>query len=136
MGYTRNPGQVYDKAQIAVLPSHNEGFALSLMESVGHGVPTITYRAYYGSKAIIDDGKDGYLAEPGNINDISIKLLGLIQNPERAKEFSKNAYKLSKKYSEKSILSRWKRFLEIAEKTSEKKNKKFNKHHVPEKRIG
>lgn len=136
MGYTRNPGKVYDKAQIAVLPSHNEGFALSLMESIGHGVPTITYEAYYGSRAIIDDGKDGYLAEPGNINDISIKLLDLIQNPAKAKKFSENAYKLSKKYSEKTILSRWKRFLEIAEKACEKKTEKVNKHHVSEKRIG
>lgn len=134
-GYTLDPGKVYDGAQIAVLPSHNEGFALSLMESIGHGVPTITYRAYYGSKAIIDDNKDGYLVEPGNINQMSMDMLELIKNTDKAKEFSENAYKLSKKYSEKTLLSKWKKFLKVAEAVSQAVPK-VKKSNVKSERLG
>lgn len=134
-GYTTNPDKVYDSAQIAVLPSHNEGFSLSLMESIAHGVPTITYKAYYGSKSIVDDGKDGFLAEQGNINQISMDMLKLLKDQELAKKFSENAYRLSKKYSESSILGRWKRFLNSAKKVAERKPK-VKRQNVNKKRLG
>ena len=40
-----------------------EGFSLALLESLAHGVPTISYNIKYGPKEMINNGENGYLIE-------------------------------------------------------------------------
>ena len=114
-GYTKNIGQVYDHAGLAVLPSNNEGFALALMEGQAHGVPSIAYDVFYGPHDIIIDQRDGYLAVPNNINDLTNKIIQILSHPSLAQQMSQNAYLDAQRYSEAHVYELWHDFLQHAQ---------------------
>ncbi len=56
-GYTSDVAQVYDQAQVMVLPSRAEGLPLSLVEGQSHGVPIVANDIKYGPAAVVIDGE-------------------------------------------------------------------------------
>ena len=45
-----------------------EGFSLSLLESLSHGVPVISYDIKYGPAEMINNGENGYLIQKDDEN--------------------------------------------------------------------
>lgn len=70
---------LYSKAYVTVLPSLYEPFGLCCIEAMKNGSPVIAGRNG-GMSEIITDGKDGLLVDPTNPNDISDKLLKILNN--------------------------------------------------------
>jgi glycosyltransferase involved in cell wall biosynthesis len=81
--------QIYNQAEIFVLPSLTEGSPGSLIEAMGCGtVPICT--AVGVCPNIIKNGENGILIEPGNPQELANAILKLINNRELIKNFRKN----------------------------------------------
>lgn len=118
--YTHDIDEVYDKAQISVLPSRTEGFSLTLLESQSHGVPMIAYDVPYGPQEIIHDNNDGYLVKENDIKDLAAKIIDLLSNSDKAEEFSENAYRNSKLFDSSAVWQKWTQLLNDVQKVGKK----------------
>lgn len=126
-GYDENTDPIYNSAQLSVLASNNEGFALTLLESLAHGVPTIAYDAPYGAKSIITDKKDGFIVPLDNINELANKINDAFLSQTALQRMSDNAYEDSQRYSESNIAALWQKFVTDAESRINSTTDQFNK---------
>lgn len=85
-------------ADILVFPSVYEPFGIVALEAMALGKPVIASRVG-GFSEIIEDGKDGFLFEPRNINDLANKIVYILTNEEHIDLIKNNAInKIKEKY--------------------------------------
>ncbi|WP_349400305.1 glycosyltransferase [Clostridium perfringens] len=87
-----------------VLPSYHEGMPFSILEAMAYGLPIIS--TSIGSiPKIITENKNGFLINPGDINDLTEKIIILLKDKELRKFMSRNNKKcIDENYSmEKSM---------------------------------
>jgi glycosyltransferase involved in cell wall biosynthesis len=65
----------YRAADVVALPSidRTEAFGLVLLEALACGTPVVASRLP-GVRTLVDEGRTGYLTEPGNVFDLAAKL--------------------------------------------------------------
>lgn len=106
-GFQQDIIPYYQKATATVLTSMYEGFPNVLIESITLGTPVISFNCPSGPKEIIEDGVNGYLVEYQDIDDLSLKMLKVIEN----KLDSKIIVSTSKKYSVENTITKWENLL-------------------------
>lgn len=106
-----NIKDVYLKSSIYVMSSRFEGMPLVLMESMAAGLPAVSFRCPSGPTELIDDGISGYLVENNNVEELSDKLLLLIENSTNRLNFGYAAKLKSKNFEIDEIMSRWNNIL-------------------------
>lgn len=74
----------FQKADVFVLPTHNECFPLVLLEAMEHELPCISTQEG-GITAIIDDGKTGYVVERKSPKALAEKIERLMEQPALCK---------------------------------------------------
>lgn len=97
IGYVKIHGLVYgDKKQrifsesdIMLLPTHNEVFPITILEGLAQGLPIITTNVSV-IPTIVEEGKNGFLIEPGDTEALKDKLIYLLKNPDLRKTMSSN----------------------------------------------
>ncbi len=75
---------------IAVLPSHEEGFSNALIEKMAAGLPIVATRVG-GAHEALDGGKAGLLVPPGDPAALAQALLRLVQNPTLSRDLGAKA---------------------------------------------
>lgn len=70
-GYTDSVYDEFKRASFSILPTRQEAFGLSIVESMACGCIPIVYDVPYGPNEIISDGVDGFLVEYGDVNGIA-----------------------------------------------------------------
>jgi glycosyltransferase involved in cell wall biosynthesis len=68
------------RADILVLPTHTEGFPLSLLEGMAMGLPVVT-TPVGGIPEIVKDGVNGYLVSPKDVEMLAERILTLVKEP-------------------------------------------------------
>lgn len=87
------------QADIFFLPSYNEGMPMSILDSMGYGLPIIS-TLVGGIPNIVHNDKNGYLFEPGDIEDFSNAIVDLLTNSEKRINFAKASFQIANdKYS-------------------------------------
>ncbi len=82
--------ELISKAVCSVYPSvWYENCPFSVMESISYGTPVVGANIG-GIPELIDDGKTGFLFEPGNVKDFSEKVSLLLNDSALAKKMSDN----------------------------------------------
>lgn len=102
----------YCESSIFVLSSRYEGFGMVLIEAMSCGIPVVSFDCPCGPKDIIDDGKDGFLVESGNITELAEKICYLIENEEIRKETGKHGRISAQRFKIENIAQEWKRLFE------------------------
>ncbi|MFW7431589.1 glycosyltransferase [Vagococcus carniphilus] len=115
-GYLIDLDTEYNEAGAMLLTSTVEGFCLSLLEAIEHGVPVISYDIRYGPREMIQQGKNGYLVEKNNVDEMRDRLSELLSQTELHKEMSNNAYEVAKEFSKEKVLGKWQNLLEVENK--------------------
>lgn len=91
--------EIYRKSIIYVLPSYNEGMPMSILEAMSYGLPVISTDV--GSiSSVIEDGENGFLLKPGDVEDIVSKIEYLLNNQSiRLSMQQENLNKISRKFN-------------------------------------
>jgi glycosyltransferase involved in cell wall biosynthesis len=90
--------EVYCKANIYLMPSFNEGLPVSLVEAMKNGLVPIVNSWNGSAKYLIESYKNGYIVERNIPLEYSQFILYLSQNPQKFKELSHSAFKISHKF--------------------------------------
>ena len=79
----------YNSADIFILPSYTEGFPMCILEAMASGLPIVSTNVG-AIPEIIEEGKNGFLFEPGDINTFINKIEILINNKKLREEIRHN----------------------------------------------
>ncbi len=77
-------------ADIFITASKTENQPMSILEAMAFGLPIVGARAK-GIPELVEDGRDGLLFEPDDVDDMAAQMLASIQDPTALKEMSNNA---------------------------------------------
>lgn len=102
----------YSESSIFVLSSRYEGFGMVITEAMSCGLPVVSFSCACGPKDIISDGKDGFLVEPENIEQLAEKITFLIENEDRRVAMGQCAFEKSKTYMMENISKDWLRLFD------------------------
>lgn len=103
----KNIQDKYAESSIYALSSRFEGFGMVIIEAMSHRVPVVSFNCPYGPKSIITDGKDGFLVENGNTQQLAERICYLIEHAEERKEMGEHAVETAKRYSINEIGKQW-----------------------------
>lgn len=102
-----NPEENYKKASIFCMTSSYESFGMVLTEAMQFGVVPILFNSYATASEIVNNNNDGFLINPFDLNEYSLKLIELINNEQLREKMSNNAKLSVKKFSIDNIGSLW-----------------------------
>lgn len=108
LDFTQNPKLAYQSASIYAMCSREEGFPMVLLEAGSQGLPIVAYDVEFGPKAIIQEGKTGYVISNGDKEAFAKALEKLMDNPILRHRMSEEIRKdISKRFSENVIMDKW-----------------------------
>ena len=118
-GNVKDVYKLYNDYAFLVLPSYREGLPLVLLEAKASGLPMVSFDVTTGPKEIIEEGMDGYLIPPYNLDKMANKIELLMESEERRIAFSEHTISGVKKFKKEEIYRQWKNL--IGELTAERK---------------
>ncbi len=98
----------YASSKIFVFPSEIEGFGQVILEALASGIPVICANKPPMSKVIENGGKTFFLNNP---QDLSKKIIELLNDKEERLTLSRNALMVAKKYQWKQIANKYISFI-------------------------
>src|SRR5436190_22256304 len=81
LGYQEDVAPFYAAFDALVLPSSNEGTPVSVIEALGAGRPVVATRVG-GVPDVVQEGRDGFLVDPGATDDLAERLTRLARDPD------------------------------------------------------
>lgn len=109
---TKDVVSKYKRASIYALSSRFEGFPMVLLEASAMSLPMVAFDCKTGPNEIIVDGDNGFLVEPGNLEQFAEKLIVLMKNDFLREEMGKNAYWRSKQFTMDKTIDKWVKMIE------------------------
>ena len=106
-----SPSSFYKKASIVCVTSVHESFSLVTTEAHSYGLPVIAFNSFTAAPLVIENGKDGILVPPFDIEAYAEKLSDLMDNDKQRLSMSKEALKSIEKFSPETICSKWESIL-------------------------
>ncbi len=110
-GQLRDFSKILGQSEIFVLPSLYEGFPNALLEAMSVPLPCISSDCIAGPGEVIDDGVNGLLVPPGNVDKLLESLNKLILNDQLRNNLCLNAIKVREKYDFHKIANQYLRFI-------------------------
>lgn len=89
--------EMYQAADIYVLPSYREGMPLTLFEAMASGLPIVA-SPVNGIPYEMKEPENGFFSEYGDISSLENNILKLLSNPKLRTNISKNNIKKSKRF--------------------------------------
>ena len=100
----------FSETMLNVLPSYNEGLPMTILESMGYGIPNISTNIASIPEAVID-GINGNLIPPGDVDRLAYVMKRLILDVDLRISYSQEAYLKAKE--EFSLPYHFKKLLNI-----------------------
>ncbi|MFC0336684.1 Glycosyltransferase involved in cell wall bisynthesis [Kushneria avicenniae] len=108
LGNSQDIGQLYQNADIMLMPSRFEGLPMSLIEAQYHALPIVAFDCETGPREIITDDEDGYLIPPFDQQKFSEAIERAI-TPDRYNNLSIAATQSAERFDRNEIIDHWKR---------------------------
>jgi glycosyltransferase involved in cell wall biosynthesis len=109
-GFQSDVSIYYENASILVVPSIGEGFGMVFLEGMLHGLPVIAFDVPAANE-IIEQNQTGFLVKPYDINELSSRIIDLLESKSKMVSFGemgqslvKNKFNLNRQADE---LSNW-----------------------------
>ncbi|MGL5558918.1 MAG: glycosyltransferase [Paraclostridium dentum] len=111
LGFRKNIKELISESDIFILPSYIEGLPLSMLESMAMNLPVIV-SSIAGIPEVIESGKNGYLINPGNLDEIEKSLESLIKDKDLRVKMGNNARKtVEEKFNDKICYEKTKKII-------------------------
>jgi glycosyltransferase involved in cell wall biosynthesis len=88
--------EFYHSIDILAMPSRRESFGMSAAEASATGLPVIASRVG-GLPEVIEQGVNGILVEPENIQELAKAISSLANDPELRKRMGQNGVEMAKR---------------------------------------
>lgn len=108
---TQEVHQLYKDASLYIMTSRFECFPLVLLEALSCGLPCISFDCPTGPADILRHGLDGILVKNEDVLAISTAIIQLIDNEEKRKTMSVEAYEGVDRFSPEKVYALWKEFI-------------------------
>lgn len=89
-----NKSFIFKESHVFVFPSHTEGMPISVLESMGFGLPVIT-TPVGGLPEFFKDGENGYYIKINSSKDITRKMLQCVYNMSALKKIAVANYRIA-----------------------------------------
>jgi len=93
-------------AELFLLPSATESFGLAALEAMACGVPVIASDAG-GIPEVVENGKTGYLAPPGDAAAMAERALQVLEDPAQHEQLKRNAVARAREFSADKVVPRY-----------------------------
>jgi glycosyltransferase involved in cell wall biosynthesis len=109
LGRIEDPYPFYERAHLFVLPSLTEGFPLTSLEAMAHGLPVVGFADCVGLNEQVLSGRSGLLVDRDDqVKSLSAGLAALMMNDQARSEMGSYAReRFSELYSQKKIFDEW-----------------------------
>jgi glycosyltransferase involved in cell wall biosynthesis len=107
MGYSDNVYKKYREYSLYVMSSRHEGFPMVLIEAKSNNLPIISFECKCGPRELIIEGENGYLVPCFDVEKMANRIIKLIGNEEKMKEFSKKASDGLSNLAIDNIVQKW-----------------------------
>lgn len=107
-----DPTSYYEAASIVCVTSAFESFGMVLTEGMQHGCVPVAYDSYTAVRYIINDGKDGLLVTPFDLDEYAEKLSLLMENEEMRQKLSNAAIESVKQFDTENVMPKWLELIE------------------------
>lgn len=106
-GAVHNMAEMWSDYGLLCMPSRHEGLPMAALEAMSHGVPVAAF-AVGGLPNLIDDGRNGWLAPPLNLNALAARLNDWSRKSEEERiECARRAREtIAASYSPQAVLPR------------------------------
>lgn len=106
----------YLNSSVLVQPSRTEGFGLVLVEAMACGLPVVSFDCENGPRSLINDGVDGFLIPPFDIELFADRMIQLICDKDLRIKMGQKGYEKSQSYQIEYVGKQWERlFDELSE---------------------
>jgi glycosyltransferase involved in cell wall biosynthesis len=107
VGYTKEIHRYYEIMDISVLNSFSEGLSLTLLESMGYGIPVVATRVG-GNPELVVEGETGYLVPVNNHGLLADRIVKLLVNPElRRRMGEEGRRRIERKFRMRNVANRY-----------------------------
>lgn len=117
-GYASDIYDEYINSSICIMSSLYEGFPMVLLEATSCGLPCVSFNCPTGPSEILKDGEDGFLVKEGDVEDMAMKVLLLIENEGLRQQMGVAAKKNSERFHVDNVMPLW---IDLFKKILEKK---------------
>lgn len=118
-GLEKNQDLIYGDKEIYVMTSRYEGLPLVLLEAQQYKLPIVSFRCPTGPSEIVESGVNGYLIDCYDVEEMSNRLLELMNDKELRNRFSSHAKDNMEKFNKDRIIHQW---IDLIEEVSGGKN--------------
>ena len=78
-----------------------------IIEAMSQGTPVVAFDVRVGPRAVIEDGKNGFLIAEDDEKAFAEKAVLLIKDPEKRAQMSSAALKRANDFSEETVVAKW-----------------------------
>lgn len=114
LGNTPDIDRFYKVARLILLTSDYEGWPMSIVEAMGHGVVPIVYDTFSALHVMIVHGKDGYIVGKCRRRQFPVRFTEYMEEAiKNYSRLSQSAHGSIQKYNIKDIAKEWEALLQI-----------------------
>jgi glycosyltransferase involved in cell wall biosynthesis len=106
-GFAANPFPIMRQADIFVLSSRFEGFALVLLEAMALGLPIVATDCVAGPSEILDRGRCGMLVPPEDHRALAAAVSAMLKNRELREEYRAEASARLEHFEAGRVVQEW-----------------------------
>ena len=100
-------GSVFQGAGLMMCSSRNEGFSITMLQSVQHGCPVVSFDCAYGPVELIKDGVNGFLVKPQSVTDLADTVCRVLLDTDLHQRLISQCAGSVREFCEDRIAQRW-----------------------------